>query len=190
MVFSGIKLLMLLNMVKRINMPSFDEISVKELWPKMHDHEEFMRYFPAKFPKGRVPDKAYFFNIMNSVMEGYVVSIISHANKVRATRSHEAEAVQTIEITDEWYEKLSSVPFVSCKFSSTLTMYRTQGQDNPSAQSKFKTSSPREKKKKDSNSGNSIRLACAYVKAWFHLAITELVPPSFTYEGRGQEGCR
>ena len=120
-------MLMPLNMVKRINMPSFDEISVKELWPKMQDHEEFMRYFPSKFPKGRVPDKTYFFNIMNSVMEGYVASIIGHANKVRVTKSHEAEAVQTIKITDEWYEKLSSIPFISCKYRSVLTIYRAQG---------------------------------------------------------------
>ena len=42
--------------------------------------------------------------------------MISHANKIRATRSHDAEAVQTIDITDEWYEKLKSIPFVSCKF--------------------------------------------------------------------------
>ncbi len=106
-----------LNMVKRINMPSFDEISVKELWPQMQDQHEFMRYFPSKFPRGRVPDKAYFFNIMNTIMEGYVASIIAHANKVRATKSHEAEAVQTIEITDEWYDKLSAIPFVSCKYT-------------------------------------------------------------------------
>ena len=42
----------------------------------MKDSEEFMRYFPTKFPKGRVPDRAYFFNIMNTVMEGYVQAII------------------------------------------------------------------------------------------------------------------
>ena len=78
-------MLMPLNMVKRINMPSFDEISVKELWPQMQEHEEFMQYFPSKFPRGRVPDKTYFFNIMNTVMGGYVNSIIAHANKVRAT---------------------------------------------------------------------------------------------------------
>ena len=77
-----------------------------------------MRYFPSKFPHGRAPEKTYFFNIMNTVMEGYVSSIIAHANKVRATKTHEAEAAQTIEITDEWYEKLSAIPFVSSKVIS------------------------------------------------------------------------
>ena len=74
-----------------------------------------MRYFPTKFPKGRVPDRTYFFNIMNTVMEGYVKEIMTHANHVRATQGYEAQAAQTIEITDDWYEKLQAIPFVSCK---------------------------------------------------------------------------
>ncbi len=53
---------------------------------------------------------------MNTVMEEYVTHIISHAQTTRATKSHQAEAVQTIEITDDWYERLSAIPFVSCKF--------------------------------------------------------------------------
>ncbi len=102
----GTKELLHLNQVKHVNMPPFDELSVKALWPDMRGHEEFMKYFPSKFPVGRLPDRSYFFNVMNTVMEGYVTQIIRHANKVRASKSHMAEANQTIEITDEWYEKL------------------------------------------------------------------------------------
>ena len=115
-VLAGTKALLPLNQVKRVNMPPFDELSVKDLWPQMLGHEEFMRYFPSKFPKGRQPDRSYFFNCLNTVMEEYVSHIIRHAQTTRATKSHQAEAVQTIEITDEWYEKLSAIPFVSCKF--------------------------------------------------------------------------
>ena len=34
-VFAGTKSLMGLNEVKHVNMPMFDELSVKELWPEM-----------------------------------------------------------------------------------------------------------------------------------------------------------
>lgn len=54
---------------------------------------------------------------MNTVMSEYVEHIIKHANSVRATKAHNAEEAQTIEITDDWYEKLSAIPFISCKFS-------------------------------------------------------------------------
>jgi len=90
----------------------------------MKHNLEFTCYFPANFPKSRLPDKTYFFNIMNTVMEDYVQQMISHANKIRATRSHDAEAVQTIDITDEWYEKLKAIPFVSCKSISVFNFFQ------------------------------------------------------------------
>ena len=114
---AGSKALMPLNEVKYVNVPSYDEISVKDLWPQLQDNAEFQRYFPSAFPKGRLPDRSYMFNILNSVMPGYVTEIIAHANKVRATRQHMAEATQTIEVTDEWFDKLTSIPFISRKFS-------------------------------------------------------------------------
>ena len=115
-VLAGSKSLLPLNEVRHVNMPKYDEISVKDLWPQMQTHEEFMKYFPSRFPKGRLPDRTYFYNCMNTVMEGYVQEMISHANRVRATKSHEAEAAQTIEVTNEWFDKLKAIPFVSCKF--------------------------------------------------------------------------
>ena len=40
-----------------------------------------MQYFPDKFPKGRVPDREYFWNIMNTTMPEYTESLIKHANE-------------------------------------------------------------------------------------------------------------
>jgi len=61
-------------------MPMYDEFSVKEMWPDMQDSAEFMKFFPSQFPKGRLPDRTYFFNIMNTLMEDYVKQIWKHAN--------------------------------------------------------------------------------------------------------------
>ena len=58
--------------MKRVNVPHYDELSVQNLWADMKSHEEFMKYFPSKFPKGRLPDRQYFFNAMNTIMEEYV----------------------------------------------------------------------------------------------------------------------
>ena len=99
-------------------MPNFDELSVKELWPQMFENEEFMKYFPTPGPSTRLPCRTYFFNIMNTLMGEYVRQIMTHAQTVRANKSHMLEAVQTIEVTDEWFDKLKAVPFVSCKFNS------------------------------------------------------------------------
>ena len=75
-----------------------------------------MKYFPQKLPKGRVPDREYFFNILNTLYPGYVQEIIRHANDQRNSVANDAQARETIEVSDKWWEALNAVPFISCKF--------------------------------------------------------------------------
>ena len=66
-------------------MPMYDELSVVSLWPDMQHDENFMLYFPDKLAKNRLPERDYFFNIMNTLMEGYTQAIMQHANEQRTT---------------------------------------------------------------------------------------------------------
>jgi hypothetical protein len=81
-VFENRKKLLKLNEVIRVNVPKYDELSVKQLWPHLKEDLDFMQYFPSKLPKGRMPDrecKFYiasnlsldFFNILNTLQEDY-----------------------------------------------------------------------------------------------------------------------
>ena len=63
------------------------------------------------------------FNILNTVMPGYMKEVIDHANTVRATNQHKAEAGQVIEVTDEWYDKLKAIPFISRKFKYSINFF-------------------------------------------------------------------
>jgi hypothetical protein len=74
-----------------------------------------MRYFPDRMPKGRVPDREYFFNIVNTFQHSYIEGLINHANVQRNTPINEEKAIETIEVTDDWWDALNSVPFLSCK---------------------------------------------------------------------------
>ena len=60
------KALLRLEQVSRINVPLYDELSVGNIWPMLKNDEKFMLYFPTKMAKGRVPDREYFFNILNT----------------------------------------------------------------------------------------------------------------------------
>ena len=104
-----------LNEVKHIHVPLYDELTVVKIWPQMQDDEEFMQYFPSKFPKGRLPDREYFYNIMNTVQGEYLQALTKHAHDERVSPAAAAKANATIEITDEWYEKLNSVNYISSK---------------------------------------------------------------------------
>ena len=116
-VFLGKKKLLGLNEVKRVNVPTYDELSVVNLWPDMRNDEMFMLFFPDRFPKGRLPDRSYFFDIMNTVMEEYTQALIRRAAEQRNTAGLNAKAEEVIEISDEWWDKLQQVPFKSCKSS-------------------------------------------------------------------------
>ena len=41
-----------MDQVNRINVPKFDELSVKKLWPLVQGDGSFIRYFPDKLPEG------------------------------------------------------------------------------------------------------------------------------------------
>jgi hypothetical protein len=44
------KLLFSLQEIKQVNVPLYDELSVKRLWPEMIKYPEFKRYMPDKLP--------------------------------------------------------------------------------------------------------------------------------------------
>ena len=107
-----------------------------------------MRYFPKKLAKGRVPDREYFFNVLNTFQSDYLQSIIKHANDQRNSVANESIANEAIEITDDWWNALNCNAFTSCKspILGTLTciffllLSRTQRQNHPLVEDEFETS--------------------------------------------------
>ena len=67
--------------VRFVNVPMYDELGVKHLWLQMQNSSDFMKYFPDKLPKGRLPDREYFFNLMNTINPTYTAQLIKHANQ-------------------------------------------------------------------------------------------------------------
>ena len=78
-IISGEKMLLPLKQVNMVNVPEFDELSVTNLWKHCQNDKSFMIHFPDKLPKGRLPSRDYFFNIMNTLQEEYLQSLIKHA---------------------------------------------------------------------------------------------------------------
>ena len=69
--------------VKFINVPKYDELSVRNVYPMIQKDLTLMRYFPSKLPKNRLPDREYTFSILNTLRPDYVERIIAHAQKLR-----------------------------------------------------------------------------------------------------------
>ena len=68
------KKLLELRAVRHANVPKYDELSVKKFWPLMQKDAKFMQYMPDPMPKGegRLPERDYFWNVLNTVKTAYV----------------------------------------------------------------------------------------------------------------------
>ena len=76
-------------------------------------------YFNDVYPKDRLPNHDYFFNILNTIYPEYLKNIMQHAAKERFTAQGERMQTQKIVTTEEWFNELSKMPFLSCKFFYT-----------------------------------------------------------------------
>ena len=66
------KKLLELRKVIHVSVPRFDELSVKKFWPLMQPDKAFMLHFPDPTPDGRIPEREYFWNVLNTLQEDYV----------------------------------------------------------------------------------------------------------------------
>jgi hypothetical protein len=104
------------NAVNYIHVPAYDELSVKRLWEDLKDDVEFMVFFSDGYAKDRAPCREYFFNILNTVYPDYLKQIMDNASLQRFTAQGADMKEQAIKATDEWYQELQAMPFISSKY--------------------------------------------------------------------------
>ena len=76
LVLANKKMLLKMSELKSVNVPKFDELSVKNIFPLISQDPEVLNYFPDDYPKGREPDRTYTFNVLNTLRNQYVQEII------------------------------------------------------------------------------------------------------------------
>jgi hypothetical protein len=111
--------------------PKYDELSVKKFWPLMQKDAIFMQYMPDPTPDGRMPEREYFWNVLNTLRTEYVRQLIEHANAQRMTLQQDGDGGDAIEISDEWWRKLNALPFVSQNKGKTLHLLKKQSKAVP-----------------------------------------------------------
>ena len=99
-VFAGEKMLLKKKAVTTIEVPHYDELSVRKLWPQYKKDVEFAKYFPDSFQDGKGPARSYFFAILNTIYPDYLAKIMSHANKMRWTSKAPDTQKSSINITE------------------------------------------------------------------------------------------
>ena len=85
------------------------------MWPDLKKDAAFIIYFQNDFADQKVPNREYFFNVLNSIYPEYLQSVMRHAAKLRFTLEGSDEKPEAIQATDEWLNQLKDLPFKSCK---------------------------------------------------------------------------
>ena len=80
-VLAGKKQLLKKSEVKTIEVPHYDEVSVKALYPEFKKDAKMMSFFPDQYPKNKGPPREYFFNILNTIHPEYLQEVLGYANK-------------------------------------------------------------------------------------------------------------
>ena len=110
------KKLLTLEEKREVNVPKYDELSVNLLYPKFKNDARFMAYFPDTLPKGRWPDRKYFFNVMNTLYPEYTQTLVQTANNNRCLADDGEGAGAAIHVSEEWWAKLNAMPHMKCKY--------------------------------------------------------------------------
>ncbi len=93
----------------------YDKLAVKNMWPHCQDIPGIMRHFPDKLPKGRLPDREYFWNVINTLNEEYVGNLIRHANGQRNAATGFKHKEEQIAVSEKMIGLLNEQPYISRK---------------------------------------------------------------------------
>ena len=114
-VLAGRKSLLKKAAVSQVEVPHYDELAVKRLYPQFKDDKLMMQYFPDKYAAGKCAPRDYFFDVLNMIHPEYLMNVMAHADKQRFSVEGEAQKKQSIKINEYWAEQLASMPYLSCK---------------------------------------------------------------------------
>ena len=117
-VLAGQKQLMKKADVKAVQVPQYDELSVRNLWPEMKKDAHFLSFFPTKYPKDKGPPRDYFFDVLNTLYPEYLQQLMSNANQARMAAGGMGQQNESIKISQFWEEELKAMPYLSRKYST------------------------------------------------------------------------
>jgi hypothetical protein len=115
-ILSDKKLHLKQNEIIRLEVPSYQEISVKNLYEDAMDDEVLCKYLPSKEQlSGKLPEREFFFGILCTLRNQYMKDIIADAHKKRYTVADDDPKREGILISDQWMAELQKHPYHSSK---------------------------------------------------------------------------
>ena len=116
-ILSEAKLFLRQNDVNHMEVPCYQEISVKNLYEDAMKDELLMKYLPTREQlSGRLPERDFFFGLLCTLRNQYMKDIIAGAHKARYTVGEDNTKKQAINISQAWMAELQKHPYHSSKW--------------------------------------------------------------------------
>lgn len=115
-IFAEKKLHLKQNEVIRLEIPAYQEISVKNLYDDALRDPVVSRYLPTKEQlSNKLPEREFFFGVLCTLRRQYMQDIVEEANKKRFRIGDDDPKKQGIAITEAWLQELMKHPYHSSK---------------------------------------------------------------------------
>jgi hypothetical protein len=123
--------------LRTIEVPPYDELSVRSLYPGLETNKEFMKFMPNKLAKGKYVSRTYFFNVLYTLYPDHVTKMVAHAQKQRFASGNAENHMDEVKVSGKMWDELNAMPYFSRKYLCarfTQLSFRAQGQDPAPAQ--------------------------------------------------------
>ena len=110
--------------VIRMEIPAYQELSVKNLYEDAMKDEVLSKYLPSPEQlSGRLPEKDFFYGVICTLRKQYMRDIIEAPNKKRFKVDEGDDSKKGILISESWMQELMKHPYYSSK-SLHIDSYR------------------------------------------------------------------
>ena len=103
--------------MRPIVVPKYDELSVVGLIEEVMKEKELAKFFPDQRTKADLPDREFFFNVVNTSDPDYLSALIKHAHEQRFGAKNPQDNPNVIEVNDQWTKELQASPYYCSKIN-------------------------------------------------------------------------
>ena len=75
--------------------------------------KDLAKSFPDQRTKADLPDRQFFFNVVNTSDPDYLAALIKHGYDLRFGGKNPQDNLTTIEVNEQWAKELHASPFYS-----------------------------------------------------------------------------
>lgn len=109
------------NEVIHLDVPHYQELSVKNMYEDAMQDEVLAPYLPSKKQlSNKLPEREFFFGVLATLRRQYMTDVIKQAHEHRYKAADDDPKKESIVVSSAWMDELTKHPYFSRKISSLI----------------------------------------------------------------------